>query len=498
MPEQALASTTDVWSQLIVGVVLLVLFALLAKRATHRVVVSMMCVGFVWVVTYLTPFHLISFEAAAAAVDLNVLMLLAGMMAVVGVIKSTGGFTWAVARLTSRARGRPQAAAGLVAWSTAITSAFLDNVTTVVWVTPMAMRLSKRMRLAPVALLVPMVLAANLGGTATLIGDPPNVIIGSGAGLTFMGFIRNVTAPVLVMMVLLQWYTAWYYRDAYASARDAVPDETVEEPELRDPALFRWMLVICVGIAVGFFTQSLTGTPVAVPAVIGAALALVVQDWRYVRRHAPTAEERAHGILRVIEKDIEWPALSFFVFLFILVGAAVHTGLASSVAGGMGWILAYVRDALGLGDRNTLLFAALATCWVSAVISAIIDNVPYVMVSVPILAHFIPTIRGETDVLWWALALGVCLGGVATVPGASANVTAMRLAREEGVEIRYPEYSRFAVPMALLGLLVASLFLVDFVLVGGAQARTTAWLAALALVFVEVVRARRRRAALGR
>jgi Na+/H+ antiporter NhaD/arsenite permease-like protein len=249
---------------------------------------------------------------------------------------------------------------------------------------------------------------------------------------------------------------------------------------------------------VGFFTQSLTGTPVAVPAVIGAALALVVQDWRYVRRHAPTAEERAHGILRVIEKDIEWPALSFFVFLFILVGAAVHTGLASSVAGGMGWILAYVRDALGLGDRNTLLFAALATCWVSAVISAIIDNVPYVMVSVPILAHFIPTIRGETDVLWWALALGVCLGGVATVPGASANVTAMRLAREEGVEIRYPEYSRFAVPMALLGLLVASLFLVDFVLVGGAQARTTAWLAALALVFVEVVRARRRRAALGR
>jgi Na+/H+ antiporter NhaD/arsenite permease-like protein len=493
MPEQAtLASTTDPVSQALVAFVIVALFVLLAREAAHRVVVAMTCVAFVWVVTYLTPFHLIGFNAASAAIDLNVLMLLAGMMAVVGVLKSTGAFSWAVSRLMARARGRPRAAASLVAWFTGITSAFLDNVTTVIFVTPMAMGLAKRMRLAPVALLLPMVVASNIGGTATLIGDPPNVMIGSGANLTFLAFLVNLAAPILIMMVALQWYVAWYFGDDFTSEAAAPADAGVDEVAIRDPVLFRWMLVICGAILLGFLTHSLTGTPVAVPAVIGAAIALVAQDVRYVRTQTPTPHERAHGILEIISNDIEWPTLSFFVFLFILVGAAVQTGLVASVATGMGWSITRVHDLLGLTDKGTLLFAALLVCWVSAVLSAFIDNIPYVAVSIPILRHLIPTLSGETEVLWWALALGACLGGNATVVGASANVTTVGLAEREGVRIGFNEYGRFAAPMATLTVLVSSLFLVGFVYMGGAQARATAWVAAAVLIGFEVVRVRRR------
>jgi Na+/H+ antiporter NhaD/arsenite permease-like protein len=490
------ASTTDPLSQGIVGVLIVALFVMLAKETAHRVLVAMVCVTVLWIVTYFTPLKLIGFESSAAAIDMNVIMLLGGMMAVVGVLKSTGGFAWAVDLIMTRARGRPRAAVRLIVWFTGITSAFLDNVTTVIFVTPMAMGLAKRVRLRPVVLLLPMVVASNVGGTATLIGDPPNVMIGSGAHLTFLAFIENLTAPVLVMMVVLQWYVSRYYRDDFESSRVAPPETEAGRAELTDPVLFRWMVVICAAILAGFFTHSLTGAPVAVPAVLGAAAALVVQDVRYLRSHAPRAEERSHGILEIISNDIEWPTLCFFAFLFILVGAAVQTGLVASIAQAMGWSIAHVREALGLSDAGTLVFAALLVCWMSAVLSAFIDNIPYVAVSIPVIAHLIPGLQGQTEVLWWALSLGACLGGNATAVGASANVTTIGLAERGGVRIGFREYSRFAAPAATLTILVASLFLVSYVYMGGGRARLSAWLAAALLIGVTMVRSRGSGAAL--
>ncbi len=487
-------STTDPISQGIVALVIVALFALLAREAAHRVLIAMVCSAVIWMVTYLTPWHLISFDGAVRALDMNVLMLLAGMMAVVGVLKSTGAFEWAVARLLMRARGRPRFAARLVTWFTAITSAFLDNVTTVIFVTPMAVGLSRKMRLSPVALLLPMVVASNVGGTATLIGDPPNVMIGSGAHLSFLDFIENLTAPVLVMMVVMQVWISWYYREEYAAAAAAhVPDEPIEEVKLADPALFRWMMAICAGILVGFLTHSLTETPVAVPAVIGAACALLVQDLMYIRSHHPTAHERAHGVLEVIERDIEWPTLSFFVFLFIIVGAAVETGLIDSIARGMTWSIATVHERFALTDEGTLVFAAVFICWLSAVLSAFVDNIPYVAVSIPIIHQLIPSLSGDTQVLWWALALGACLGGNATVVGASANVTTVGLAEKDGVRIGFREYSRFAAPIATLTILISSAFLTAFVYLGESRARWITWGVAVGLVALEGIFGWRRR-----
>src|SRR5512141_986275 len=191
-PELA-GSTQDVVSQSIVGVLIVAMFALLTLEKTHRVLVVLGSVALMWLITYLTPWRLMTFEGTAAALDLNVLFLLAAMMALVGVLKTTGVFQWAVAKLMVRANGKPLLAQRLVAWFTAVLSAFADNVTTVIFVTPMATGMARQLRVRPVVILLPMVMASNIGGTATLIGDPPNIMIGSGAHLTFMQFIQNLT-----------------------------------------------------------------------------------------------------------------------------------------------------------------------------------------------------------------------------------------------------------------------------------------------------------------
>ncbi len=487
-----LASTTNAPSQIIVGVIIVSLFVLLTLEAAHRVLVAMVSAALLWAVTYFTPFHLISFEASVRALDMNVLFLLAGMMTVVGVLKATGAFEWAVGRLVVRARGQARLAARLLSWFTGIASAFLDNVTTVIFVTPMAMGMSRRMGLSPIAMLLPMVIASNIGGTATLIGDPPNIMIGSpqAANLSFVAFLKDLTAPVLIMMVVLQWYLAWYFRDEYAAA-PGLADAAEEQVQLKDPRLFRWMAAISVGILIGFLTHSLTGMPPAIPAVLGAAAALAAQDILYLKTVKPTAEDRAHGILKVIEQDIEWPTLAFFVFLFIIVGAAVQTGLIGSVAHGMSWTIHRVRASAGLGDEATLLFAALLICWMSAVLSAFIDNIPYVAVSIPVIYQLSTVLPGDTSVLWWALSLGACLGGNATVIGASANVTTVGLAEKEGLRIGFREYSRFAAPITTLTILISSAFITSYIYLGRTPARELFGVLAAVLVTIEILHGRK-------
>ena len=485
-----IASTTDPVSQTIVGVLVVSLFVLLAMEAAHRVLIAMGTVAILWMFTYFTPWKLIGFESSAAHLDVNVLLLLAGMMAIVGVLKSTGAFAWAVGRVLEKTKGHPLAASRLVAWFTGVLSANLDNVTTVIFVTPMATGMSKRIGLAPVAILLPMVVASNIGGTATLIGDPPNIMIGSGANLSYWQFMVNLTAPILIMMVVLTWYLGRYYRSEFAAAKAPVGGVHTDAA-ITDPRLFKWMAVICIAVLAGFLTHSLTGMPVAVPAVLGAVAALVVQDRLYMREHKPTAHERSHGILGVLEKDIEWPTLSFFVFLFIVVGAAVETGLIASVARGMGSLIGTVSTTFSLSDAGTLIFAALLICWVSAVLSAFIDNIPYVAVSIPLIHQLAPTLPGDTEVLWWALSLGACLGGNATVVGASANVTTVGLAEKEGVRISFLQYSRFAAPIATLTVVVSSAFLVGYILMGSEKIHFVTWPLAILLMGYDFMKQRR-------
>lgn len=468
MHDVAFASTTDPISQLIVAALLVALFGTLVIEAAHRVLVVLGAVALLWAITYLTPYHLLPLESAAQAIDLNVLLLLAAMMALVGVLKETGVFGWAVERLLERFGHDPARAMAVLWWFTAIASAFLDNVTTVIFVAPIAIAAARRVG-APIPLVIlPVVMAANIGGTATLIGDPPNIMIGSGAGLTFMDFLEELTLPVLVMMTGLHVWAVSRLRKAMGPIADlpAQADEPGPGPAISDPGMLRWMGAICGLVLVGFITHGATGMPTAVPALIGATLALIVQDIRYLRAARPTHDERRHGVLHVIEKEIEWPTLSFFALLFILVGAAVATGLTARLAGYLESAILTGQATFGLSDAGTLVFAALLVVWVSAVLSAFMDNIPFVAVSIPIIGALIPQLPGESQVLWWALSLGACLGGNATPIGASANVTTLGLTEREGVRISFAAFMRTGVPVAAFTLVIASIYLSGYVMLG--------------------------------
>ena len=442
-------STKDALSQGIVAAILFGVFALLAIDRIHRVLIPIGAVALIWAISYLTPLRLISFEASKDAVDLNVILLLFAMMALVGVLKTTNVFPWAVDRLLERSRGNPSRAASLIIWFTGVLSAALDNVTTVIFAYPMASEMARRLRINPSAFFLPMVMAANIGGTATLIGDPPNVLIGTDprAHLSFMDFIYHLTVPCTFMMVALVWYSRRHYpadigRDA---DRDHPAVATSTGAELTNLPLLRVTCWISALILLGFATYTFTGMPVSVPAVIGIAGILFAQDYYYLKEHQPTPEERQHGVLVVLEKDVEWPTLAFFLFLFILVGASVQTGLIESLALALGWLIDGISGGFGLSPRATVLVAALLVLWVSGFLSAFINNIPYAAVTIPLIATLLDRLHAGPDgqILWWSLALGTCLGGNGTLIGASANVAVTGLAEKDGKRISFNEFTAY-------------------------------------------------------
>jgi Na+/H+ antiporter NhaD/arsenite permease-like protein len=465
-------STQDIVSQAIVAAILVGVFALLAADRVHRVLIPIGAVALVWLISYFSPFKLISFETAQQAIDLNVILLLFAMMALVGVLKTTNVFAWAVDRLLERSRGNPSRAARLIIWFTGILSAILDNVTTVIFTYPMASQMARRLKINGSAFFLPMVMAANIGGTATLIGDPPNVLIGADprTGLSFMDFIYHLTVPCTFMMIMLVWYSRRYYlADIGRSAdTDHAGAATPTGAKLQNVPLLRATCWITVLIFAGFMTHTLTHMPVAVPAVIGIAAILLVQDYYYLKEHRPTAEERRHGVLAILEKDIEWPTLAFFIFLFVLVGAAVATGLIESLALALAWIIEKISTGFGLSPTATLLIAALLILWVSGFLSAVIDNIPYTAVTIPLVASLLGQLKAGPDgqVLWWALALGACLGGNGTLIGASANVTVTGLAEKDGKRISFNEFTAFGARVAGLTLLMSSAYLALWLYIG--------------------------------
>jgi Na+/H+ antiporter NhaD/arsenite permease-like protein len=468
------ASTHDVISQGLVATILVGVFVLLTADRVHRVLIPIGAVALIWLISYVTPYKLISFEASKEAVDLNVVLLLFSMMALVGVLKTTNVFPWAVDRLLERSRGNPSRAAALIIWFTAILSAFLDNVTTVIFTYPMAAEMARRLKINGTAFFLPMVMAANIGGTATLIGDPPNLLIGADprTHLSFMDFIYHLAMPCTVMTMALVWYSRRYYAADIGRAADS-DHPAIAAPtgaQLTNVPLLRATGWITGLILAGFATHTLTGMPVSVPAVIGIAAILFMQDYYYLKEHKPTPEERQHGVLAVLEKDVEWPTLAFFLFLFILVGAAVQTGLIESLAAALGWLIDGISGRLDLKPRGTLLVAALLVLWVSGVLSAFINNIPYAAVTIPLVATLLGRLPAGPDgqILWWALALGACLGGNGTVIGASANVAVTGLAEKDGTRISFNEFAAFGTRVTAITLAMSSSYIVLWLYLGAA------------------------------
>lgn len=414
--------------------ILLGVYLLIMLEWLHRALAALLGAALMLLVSYTigqfsSNFFIISFEEAIAAIDMNVILLLLGMMLLVGIMKKTGLFQWLAYQSFVWAKGRVVVLVVILMGVTAVISAFLDNVTTMLLLLPVSLELAKTLQMQPMALLIPEVFASNVGGTATLIGDPPNILIGSYANLTFVDFLRHLTPVVFLCLAVACGYFLWYYRRDYARA-SAVASATIAE-KFRERAYLkdRRLLSLCLGfLAVTvllFICQGILGMEPAIAALMGATMLLAVSRI---------------NIATLLAEEIEWPTLIFFMALFMVMAGAEATGLLQLIA----------QDIRELSQEN-LLLAIMLVLWVSALLSAFIDNIPLTLTLLPVISSLNITLPGaESGVLWWALALGACLGGNGTLIGASANVVTVGMASRAGYNISFRDYAQACFPPMLL------------------------------------------------
>ena len=390
-------------------------------------------------------YHIFSYESAIHAIDMNVVFLLMGMMIIVGILKHTGVFQWTAYKCFQVSKGNVIVLAIILMSFTAVASAFLDNVTTMLLLTPVTIEIALSLGISPIALLIPEILASNIGGTATLIGDPPNIMIGSYAGLTFLEFVINLTPVCLVCMAVLFGYTKIAHRKDYAGAHiediQAFIAKLREEYKITDSNLLSVGLIIMAIVIAMFLTHGIWHMEVSIAALFGAALLFTYGILT-----------KKVNLLELIEKDIEWTTLLFFMFLFILVGAVEEAGLLDLIAD---WVLHL--------SHGSLVASICLILWVSAIMSAFVDNIPFTATMLPIVAYLSKVIPGaESNVLWWALAFGACFGGNGTMIGASANVVTLGIAESAGYPIRFFGYMKVGFLYMLISVAVANVWLLLF------------------------------------
>jgi Na+/H+ antiporter NhaD/arsenite permease-like protein len=432
-------------------IVFLLAYIAISFELLHRTVAAMLGAALMLLITYtigtLNPdYQIIAFERAMHAIDMNVIFLLMGMMIIVGVLKHTGVFQWCAYISFKLAKGNIMALAIISMAFIAITSAFLDNVTTMLLYTPVLIEIALALKISPLALLIPGIMASNVGGTATLIGDPPNIMIGSYTGLTFMQFVTNLTLVCVISTIVLFIYNKFFYGKAYSQAKVEDIDGFIaflrEEYKITDKTLLGYGLFI-MGLIVSFFiTHGYWHMEVCIPALFGAGLLFTY-----------SILTKKVKLLELIEKDIEWTTLLFFMFLFIIVGAVEEAGLLSIVAD---WVL-------NLSEGN-LVAAICLILWVSAIMSAFVDNIPFTATMLPITAYLTKVIPGAADsnVLWWALALGACLGGNGTMIGASANVVTVGIAEAAGHRISFFGFMKYGFAYMLITVAICNVYLLIF------------------------------------
>jgi Na+/H+ antiporter NhaD/arsenite permease-like protein len=377
-------------------------------------------------------------------IDWNVIFLLFGMMVIVGILRQTGVFEFLAIWSAQRARARPFRMMVLLVLITALASALLDNVTTVLLVAPVTLLLCERLALDPVPFLLAEVMASNIGGAATLIGDPPNIIIGSRAGLGFNDFVVHLAPIVLVLMLVfvgLCWLL-WGRRLRYDADRAEAVMRLEPRETITDPRLLVRVGVVLLLVLVGFVTHTVTHLEPSLVALLGAGAAVLV-----ARVPHP-----------VYLEEIEWETLLFFVGLFVMVGSLVHQGVIGELAA---TLTARIGDNYAPAAQGLLVG--------SAVLSGIVDNIPYVATMAPLVHELVGPASGlppEQQSLWWALALGADLGGNATAIGASANVVVTGIAKRNGYPISFWTFTRYGlvVTAVTIGLCVPYVALRYFVL----------------------------------
>jgi Na+/H+ antiporter NhaD/arsenite permease-like protein len=427
----------------IATLILLGVYVLIAFEFMHRTLAALLGAALLLIITYTAghfnpQYTILNFEGAMKAIDMNVILLLMAMMIIVGVTKKTGVFQWIAFKAYQLARGNVYAIAAIMMFVTAFVSAFLDNVTTMMLIIPVTIEIAITLKINPITLLLPEAFASNVGGTATLIGDPPNIMIGSYAKLTFLDFVRHLTVINLICLIVIIVYFLYWYKKDYMKAQvgdvQKMIDHLREEYKITNKKLL-FYCALMMGITIFLFIihGALHMEP-SVAALIGAALLMVISRV---------------DIVEMLEKEIEWPTLIFFMMLFVVVAGAEETGLIQIIAD-------WVKNVSG----GSLVVAILMILWVSALASAIIDNIPFTATMLPIVAYLTQVIPGaQSGILWWALSLGACLGGNGTMIGASANVVTVGMAEKAGYPISFMSYLKAAFIPMIITIILCSFWL---------------------------------------
>lgn len=438
--QASVSSVVFGWSPLWVATLLFVAtYVVIMTDKVNRAIVALIGAGLLVLAGVMNQ------KEAVGAIDFNTLGLLLGMMLIVNITRRSGLFQYVAIWSAKKVKASPWGVMLMMSLVTAVFSAFLDNVTTVLLTVPVTLLITDELRVKPYPYLFAQIFASNIGGTATLIGDPPNIMIGSAAGLTFNDFVVHLT-PIIVVVLAATMVPLWFLwgRKLHAAPADRERVMRFNEREaITDRRLLKQSLAVIVLVILGFILQRQLDVEPATTAIFGAAVLLLLDNFG---RPAEDQSKNVHAAL----SEAEWITLMFFLGLFVVVFGVQKAGLIDLLAHRL-------LEATGGSFPTT----AIVILWGSAVLSAFIDNIPFVATMIPLIKAMAPTFGGDAGLqpLWWALSLGACLGGNGTLIGASANLVVAGLAERAGTTFRFMEYLKVAFPLMLLSIAICHLYL---------------------------------------
>ncbi len=414
------------------GIVFVLMYAVIVSEKIHRTVAAM--IGAI----LLMLAGVLSQETALHHVDFNTLGLLVGMMILVSVTSQTGLFDYVAVKAAKTAKAEPRRLLIYLGLITAIFSAFLDNVTTVLLMVPVTFSITLKLKVKVVPFLLTQIIASNIGGTATLIGDPPNIMIGMAVKeLDFVAFLVNLAPIALLNLILMLFVMDVLYRKSLKTQPELQAKIMAmdERKSLTNMSLLYRCLFVLVLVILGFFTHSITHIESSLIALTGGFFILLL----------------AGGSSKVVEtalRKVEWPTIFFFIGLFIAVGGLIETGLINDMA--------TKAVALTAGD---VTMTSLLVLWLSALVSSVLDNIPFVATMIPLIENMGQMGVTNLEPAWWSLALGACLGGNGTLVGASANLIVAAMAAERGVKITFMSYLKVGFGVMLMTIVVSTIYI---------------------------------------
>ncbi|MCH3959182.1 MAG: ArsB/NhaD family transporter [Selenomonas sp.] len=417
--------------EVLAGIVFVLMYVIIVSEKIHRTVAAMLGASIMVLMGIMTQ------ETALHHVDFNTLGLLVGMMILVGVTGHTGLFDYVAIKAAKLAKAEPRRILIYLALITAVFSAFLDNVTTVLLMVPVTFSITQKLHLKPNPFLLTQIIASNVGGTATLIGDPPNIMIGSAVKeLTFMMFIENLAPIAIFNLIVVLVIIAFVYRKGLHTtpALQAELMQMDEMKSLKDRGLLKRCLFVLGLVILGFFTHSITHIESSMIALAGGFFILLLAGG-------------SHHLVESAMKSVEWATIFFFIGLFVAVGGLIETGVIRDLA----------LQAMHLTNGDVTA-TALLILWLSALVSSVLDNIPFVATMIPLIQDMGTMGITNLEPIWWSLALGACLGGNGTLVGASANLIVAGMAAERGVKITFLRFFKIGFPLMLLTIALSTVY----------------------------------------